>query len=364
MQNTILLVDDESSIRASVQRSLHREPHRFIEAENGRDALTVISKQPVNLVLLDLRMPVMDGFGFLRAFRQSTQGRAIPVCVMTGEAADEDRELAVELGADDFICKPVTLVELKTRIHSLLRASQYQTQLARLNSELETRVEHRTLTLKRTVKELEQAQDEINLAYRETVLRLSLAAEMKDECTAGHLERMSQYSSLLAQRCGWNDSDVALLSEAAKMHDIGKIGIPDAILNKPGKLSEDEFRVMQSHTEIGSRILKGSKSKLLQMAAEVAISHHERFDGSGYPRGLSGTSIPEVGRIVAIADVFDALMSRRSYKEAWALDDAVKALKSEAGTHFDPGLVSLFIDEMDAVCEIHARFRDDRVEAK
>lgn len=359
MNSTILLVDDEPGLRASVQRVLRREQYSFLEADNGRDALDVLRQIKADLVLLDLQMPTMDGFEFLREFRRFDKERTTPVCVMTGTSAARERARIIDLGADDFIQKPAELVELKTRIKSLLRVGAYQRELAKLNNVLEARVAERTKALQETVGDLEAAKDEINLAYREMVLRLSLAAEMKDECTAGHLERMSQYAALLANKIGWEPERVELLTEAAKMHDIGKLGIPDAILNKPGKLTDEEFRIMQSHTEIGARILAGSKSQLLQMASDIAISHHERYDGSGYPRRLSGSSIPEVGRIVAIADVFDALMSKRSYKSAWSLEETVGALKEEKGSHFDPYLVDQFLEEIDVVCSIHSRFADE-----
>ena len=170
---------------------------------------------------------------------------------------------------------------------------------------------------------------------------------------------MSHYSALLAAKCGWRSEETDLLLEAAKMHDIGKLGVPDKILGKAGKLTEQEIDVMRKHTEIGANILSGSKSKLLQMGAQIALTHHERFDGNGYPRGLKGKAIPEVGRIVAIADVFDALMSRRPYKRAWTMEETTASMSDDAGKHFDPDLLTLFLDDTEPLREIHFRFDED-----
>ena len=181
----------------------------------------------------------------------------------------------------------------------------------------------------------------------------------KDKVTASHIQRMSHYSALLATKCGWDDEDANLLLEAAKMHDIGKIGIPDAILNKPGKLTSEEFSTMKLHCEIGASILSGSDSRLLQMAEAIAKSHHERFDGSGYPYGMSGEIIPEVARIVAIADVFDALMTPRPYKDAWPFEKACSVMQEESGKHFDPDLLELFFEDKQVLLDIHNRYTEE-----
>jgi putative two-component system response regulator len=359
MDPTVLLVEDEPAIRDSVKRVLRNDGLNFLEASNGEEALNIVASHSTDLILLDLQMPRMDGFTFLERFRSSNATWQTPVCVMTGGSAADDRRRAIDLGADDFIRKPTEAVELRTRIKSLLRIGRYQRELSELNGQLELKVEERTIELSASVKRLEDAQRATDLAYRETVMRLSLAAEMKDDCTAAHLERMSHYSALLAEKCGWRAEDVALLTEAAKMHDIGKLGVPDEILNKPGKLTKREFAVIQQHTLTGTRILAGSRARLLQMAAVVALTHHERFDGSGYPQALRGRGIPEVGRIVAIADVFDALMTRRTYKPAWSLEKTVATMSDESGKHFDPDLLALFLDDTRALVEIHDRFDED-----
>jgi len=358
MESTILLVDDEPAVRDGVKRLLYDQSLSFLEAGDGKEALQVVSERITDLILLDLRMPHMDGFQFLEHFRNLKNNTDTPVCVMTGGAGKDDRLRAIDLGADDFIRKPAEPMELATRIKSLLRIGHYQRELRELNQQLEEKVEKRTSELSASVRRLENAQRETDLAYRETVLRLTLAAEMKDACTSAHLERMSQYSALLAAKCGWSGEDIMMLTEAAKMHDIGKLGVPDHILNKAGKLSKQEFASVQQHTAIGARILAGSKSKLLQLAGIVALTHHERFDGTGYPQGLIGKGIPEPGRIVAIADVFDALMTHRPYKEAWSLEATATKMNNESGRHFDPHLLALFLQDLPALHEIHVRFAE------
>ncbi len=358
-QPTILLVEEEQSVRSSVENLLRDEGLHLLEATNGKEALKVIANSTADLVLLDLHMPQMDGLVFLERFRRFHNNWITPVCVMANASEEGGRRRAADLGADDFIQKPIEGVELRTRIRSLLRIGHYQKELRTLNTELERHVQERTNALSANMNKLEAAHQEIDLAHRETVLRLTLAAEMQDECTSAHLERMSHYSALLAEKCGWSAENVALLTEAAKMHDIGKLGIPHQVLNKAGKLDKEEFAVMQQHPEIGARVLAGSKSKLLQMGATVALTHHERFDGTGYPQGLAAKSIPQVGRIVAIADVFDALMTRRSHKSAWSLKSTVAAMKREAGRHFDPDLLTLFLEDTRALVEIHTRFAED-----
>ena len=353
-----MLVEDEVSNRNAVKRVLRTEEIDFLESGNGSEALEVLERHRPDLILLDISMPVMDGYGFLKEFRSNDANRPIPVCVMTASSDDVSRLKAIDLGADNFIAKPVDPTELRTRVKSMLRIGGYQKQLNQFNATLETQIEARTRELTETVRTLAAARQEILLAHRETVLRLTAAAEFKDKCTAAHLSRMSHYSAHLAVRCGWSAEDSDMLLSAAKMHDIGKLGIPDAILNKPGKLTPEEFAIMKRHPRIGADILAGSASRLLQLGAEVAQHHHERFDGSGYPCGLVGKQIPEVARIVAIANVFDALMTKRCYKPAWSLEDTLTQMRAASGSHFDPALLDLFLENVDDLKAIHDRFAD------
>lgn len=357
---TILLVDDEVNNRSAIRRALHRADLHVLEADNGRHALAVLeAAQAVDLILLDINMPVMDGYAFLDAFRADATNRAVPVCVMTAWADADNRRKAVDLGADDFVGKPVDNVELETRVKSLLRIRDYQKRLHMLNAGLESQVVARTQDLRTALQQLDDARQETERAYREAVLRLAMAAEFKDRVTAAHIQRMSHYAALLARRAGWPEAEADLLLEAAKMHDIGKIGVPDAILNKAGRLTVEEMEVMRTHAELGARLLAGSGSRLLQMAETVALTHHERYDGGGYPRGLAAEAIPEIGRIVAIADVFDALLTRRAYKEAWPFERVYAEMRAGAGTHFDAQLLELFMAEPAALLEIYRRYPDD-----
>ncbi len=353
---TLLLVDDDTRLRDSVMRGLHGSKLRFLQAANGKEALELTERESIDLVLLDLGMPIMDGHEFLRRFRVQEGNGHIPVCIMTGSSDDEVRSKAIDAGADDFIEKPANVVELRTRVKSLLRISGVQRELYGLNANLEKIVGERTAALTSTLDRLSLAKRENDMAYRETIVRLCIAAEMKDKCTAAHLERIGHYSSLLAAKLGWTAPRRMLMLDAAKMHDIGKLGIPDSILDKPGRLTAEEFKAIEKHTEIGNRILAGSKSTLLQLAASIALIHHEKFNGEGYPAGLSGKEIPVEGRIVAIADVFDALMTERAYKEPYPLEMTVAIMRKSSGTHLDPDLLALFLESLDDFHDIHNRF--------
>jgi putative two-component system response regulator len=358
MKQTLLLVEDEFENRNAVKRVLNKESLRILEAENGQEALDILEKESVDLILLDIGMPIMDGFTFLAHYKGVESNRSTPVCVMTAWSSDENRQKVIDMGADDFVSKPFDNTELKTRVKSLLRISDYQKHLLHFNHELDKKVEERTYELIVANNNLETSKQETFKAYHDVVIHLSLAAEFKDKVTASHIQRMSHYSALLAKKIGWADEDVALLLDAAKMHDIGKIGIPDAILNKPGKLTKEEYLVMQNHTEFGASILAGSSSKLLQMAEQVALTHHERFDGTGYPRQMKGKDIPEIGRIVAIADVYDALITRRPYKEPWPLEKVYRVMQENSGTQFDSELLALFLQDREALIEISYKFPD------
>ena len=359
MLETVLLVDDEVANRNAIKRVLRHTGLNFLEAGNGKDALEIVDEIPVDLILLDIGMPVMDGYKFLEKFKSQDCNNEIPVCVMTAWSDNANRKKAIDLGADDFVGKPADNVELETRVKALLRIRGYQKRLLDFNNKLESLVEERTRDLRTAYTNLEESREETMLAYHDTIMRLAIAAEHKDKVTAAHIQRMSHYSALLATRCGWGEEDANLLLEASKMHDIGKIGIPDDILNKPGKLTSEEYSTMQMHCEIGASILSGSDSRLLQMAESVAKTHHEKFDGSGYPYGMSGEIIPEVGRIVAIADVFDALMTPRPYKEAWPFEKVCSVMRQDSGKHFDPDLLDLFLEDKQILLDIHNRYTEE-----
>ncbi len=345
----IVLVDDSPITIALLKRLIGKlegcRAFPFTSAVSGLD--WCIANDP-DLVIVDYMMPEMDGIEFARRFRQLPGKADIPVLMVT---AAEDRELrhrALMLGINDFLNKPFDQIELQARARNMLALRRSQKMLA-----------DRALLL---ADEVTKATSEIAERERETLFCLGRAAEHRDPETHEHIIRMSNYSQLIAQRMGLPEAECALMLLASPLHDIGKIGTPDHILLKPGKLTPDEFEIMKQHTVIGQRILANSTSPILRVGGEIAISHHEKFDGSGYPRGLKGKAIPLYGRIVAVADVFDALTSERPYKKAWDLERANSLILESKGNHFDPDVVDAFYEAYDEVLEIRGRFRDSDLE--
>jgi putative two-component system response regulator len=282
-----------------------------------------------DLVLLDLHMPQVDGFELMQRLGTLIDaGSDVPFLVLTADTTEETRRRALSVGARDFLTKPFDHTELLLRVRNLLQVKQLQDRLRETNTTLKAEVAERT-------RDLDQARLEV-------LERLARATEYRDDDTQEHAWRIGRVSALLALELGRPDHEVQLIRRAAPLHDIGKIAIPDAILLKPGKLSDDEFEVIKTHTTIGGAILSGSPSRLLRLAEQIALTHHERWDGRGYPIGLTGEGIPLAGRIVAVADVFDALTHQRPYKQAWPVDNAVDEILSQAGRHFDPSLVDAF----------------------
>jgi putative two-component system response regulator len=337
----IIAVDDEMSNLLLLKQILERDGYTHIEL--ATDATLVPAMFRANrpdLVLLDLHMPGMDGFelmerlGPLAGERSGDEpaGRGkrteVPFLVLTADATPTTRRRALELGARDFLTKPLDRIELLLRVRNLLQVKLLQDRLQGQNQELEVKVAQRT-------RDLEQARLEM-------LERLALAAEYRDDDTQEHAWRLARTCVSIAVRLGLADVEVELIARAAPLHDVGKIGIPDAILLKPGRLTDAEFEVVKTHTTIGAEILAGSRSPLLRLAEKIAFSHHERWDGRGYPAGLYGETIPLVGRIVAVADVFDALTHERPYKAAWPVRAAVDEILSQVGRQFDPAVVGAF----------------------
>jgi putative two-component system response regulator len=353
----ILIVDDEPANRDLLEALLTGMGHETASAANGYEALAQL-RLDFDLILLDVMMPNMDGFEVTRRIRGGTECPDIPICMVTTLSGMEERLRAVEAGANDFIAKPVDKTELKVRTESLLKAKEAQDALKHHQAELEETVARRTESLQQALQEMVEAQRRTQQAQLETIDRLALAAELKDEDTALHIKRMSQYCLLLARGLKLSPQECEMLLHASPMHDVGKIGIPDAILLKPGKLDAAEWQIMKTHTEIGARILGESTSELLQAGEIVARTHHEKWDSSGYPCGLSGEDIPLWGRIVAVADVFDALTSKRPYKEPFTTEKALQIMREGRATHFDPGVLDVFFENLDAVLAIKERYRD------
>ncbi len=348
----ILIVDDEPANRDLLEALLTGMGHETESADDGYQALAQL-RLGFDLILLDVIMPNMDGFEVARRIRGGTECPDIPICMVTTLSGKEERLRAVEAGANDFIAKPVDKTELKVRTESLLRTKEAQDALKRHQVELEETVARRTESLRRALQDMAEAQRRTQQAQLETIERLALAAELKDEDTALHIKRMSHYCHLFARKLKLSPQECEILLHASPMHDVGKIGIPDAVLLKPGKLDAAEWQIMRTHTEIGARILGGSASELLQAGETVARSHHEKWDGSGYPSGLSGEAIPLWGRIAAVADVFDALTSRRPYKEPFPTEKALQIMREGRSTHFDPSVLDVFFDNLDDVLAIN-----------
>jgi putative two-component system response regulator len=341
----VLIVDDTEInlilFGALVKKLDDCQAHVFAEP---RQALAWVTNNVPDLIIVDYMMPELDGIEFIRLVREMPGRKLVPILMITANDQKQIRYRALDLGANDFLTKPIDKVEFLARTRNMLSLNQARKHMADHASWL--------------AGEVRKATREIVDRERETVLRLSKAAEYRDPETGAHIVRMAHYSRLIAQGLGLSEEDQQLLLEAAPMHDIGKVGIADNILLKPGRLTEEEFEVMKQHAEFGFELLSGSSSKLLQAGAEIAKGHHEKFDGSGYPLGIKGEDIPIFSRIVAVADVFDALTSERPYKKAWEVADAVDFLKKGAGTHFDPACVQAFLSAWNDVEEVRAKFRE------
>jgi|SRR6185295_7009989 len=358
----ILVVDDVDHNRMLLETMVEALGYGV---ETARDGLDALAKLPldIDLILLDVMMPGIDGYEVARRVRADASYGHLPIIMVTALDSREDRVRAVQAGANDFIAKPVDKTELAVRIGSQLRLKEAQDELKRHQAELEHRVDQRTDALRRALETVADAQAKTYEAHIDTIQRLVLAAEYKDRETAEHIQRMSLFGLVLAQAVHLPPGEIEVLRHAIPMHDVGKIGIPDSILLKPGKLTAEEREIMSSHTLIGGRILAGSPSNLLQMGEVIALSHHEWWDGHGYPKGLQGEGIPLPGRICALADVFDALTSDRPYRAALTNEQALELMGQGRGTQFDPTLFDLFLAELDEIFRVQASFRKEAARA-
>lgn len=318
----LLLVDDEP-LNLQVLRQILQDEYRLLFAKDGVKALELAEKEVPALILMDVMMPNMSGHEVCRKLKQNPNTSHIPIIFVTALAEDIDEAQGFNAGAVDYITKPVSPLVVRARI---------KTHLALVSI------------------------DELKETRLQIVQRLGMAAEYKDNETGRHVIRMSHYSRIIARGAGFSASYADDVLNAAPMHDIGKLGVPDNVLQKPGKLTEEEWVIMRRHPQIGADIIGHHPSGLLRMAHLMALTHHEKWDGTGYPYQLDGEDIPIEGRIVAIADVFDALTSTRPYKKAWSIEDAVAHLKAEAGKHFDPDLIPIFLDNLPEIIEIKERW--------
>jgi putative two-component system response regulator len=348
----ILVIDDEEVARQTYRDGLVSLGYRVIEARTGEEGIgRAIEDQP-DLILMDLAMPGMDGIEATRELKRREETRRIPVIMITAHSGVTERLQALTAGADEFLPKPVYMSELRVRVRNVLRVKEYEEYLRRQNEILEEKVRERTAELRRAYEDLKEAELEV-------IRRLSRAAEFRDDETGRHILRISYVVHLLARGLGLPGETCEMLLYTSPMHDVGKIGIPDAILLKPGKLDPEEWEIMKKHTIIGARILKGPRP-LDQMAEQIALSHHEKWNGKGYPEGLKGEEIPMCGRLVAIADVYDALVSRRVYKPPMPEADALKIIREESGQHFDPVVVECFFNHTDEIREIYRQYKEDK----
>ena len=317
---TILVVDDEPTNLKVLQHIL-RDSFDLVFARDGESALAAAAKHSPDLILLDIMMPGMDGYEVCRRLKANPETAKVPVIFVTALSEDEDESRGFAAGGVDYITKPVSapIVIARARTHLALHHQQRLCEA----------------TVIRRTAELEQS-------HRAAIHMLGEAGHYNDSDTGVHIWRMAAYAAAIARAAGWPVEEAEMLRLAAPMHDTGKIGIPDAILKKPAKLDAEEWRVMKTHTTIGHSILSKSEAPLFRMAADIALCHHEKWDGNGYPCGLAGDRIPECGRIVAIADVFDALTMHRPYKEPWSIEDSLAEIRKGKGSHFDPRLIDLF----------------------
>lgn len=314
----LLLVDDEPQNLAALRQVLADE-HRLVFARNGTEALIAVEKHQPALILLDIQIPEMDGYAVCRALKANPSTEHIPVIFITGLTDVGNETFGFEAGAVDYITKPFSpaIVRARVKTHlSLVHATQLEN------------------------------------SHRDAIFMLGSAGHYNDTDTGEHIWRMAAYAREIAKACGWKAEDYRCLEMASPMHDTGKIGIPGSILRKPGKLNADEWIIMKNHTLIGHHILSRSNATVFKVAAEVALHHHEKWNGDGYPDGLAGESIPESARIVALADVFDALTMSRPYKDAWPIEKCMSTIRESSGSHFDPRLVAVFESILPKILEI------------
>ncbi len=342
----ILIVDDQAPNVILLAKMLAAEGYQnVVSVTDSRQVADLYLQHRFDLVLLDLNMPYLTGFDVMQQLRElEPDGSYIPILVLTAQPDMQTRLRALESGARDFLSKPFDRLEVLTRIRNMLEVRMMHNQIRDQNRVLEEKVQERT-------RELADTRFEI-------IRRLGRAAEYRDNETGLHIIRMSKYSQLLGRAAGMDKAQCELLLNASPMHDIGKIGIPDHILLKPGKLDADEWAVMKTHPEIGAKILSGHASELMEMACEIALTHHEKWDGSGYPKGLRGEDIPLSGRVVALCDVFDALTTARPYKLAWPVEKAIAYIHENSGKHFDPALTQLCPDVLPAILEVRAQYAE------
>lgn len=348
---TVLLCDDELMNRKVASKILIKEGFEVVEAVNGEEAIQLLKTQRIDLILMDLMMPVMDGYEATKLIKEDEDLSGIPLIIISALSDKEAITKGLKLGADEYLTKPFDIVEFSLRIKNGIKIGAYQNMLKDHKKVLEEEVAKKTQALQNALHEVQKSEKDI-------ISILSKVAEFRDNETSMHTIRVGEMAALLAEKFEYTLEDIQLMRLAAPMHDMGKVGIADNILLKQGKLEEDEFETMKQHSHIGFTILSHKQTPLLKLAAQIANTHHEKWDGSGYPNQLQGEEIPLNGAIVAVVDVFDALLSERPYKKAFELEKALDIIKCGAGSHFNPQVVDTFIASLDEMVAIRANLQD------
>jgi putative two-component system response regulator len=348
-----MVVDDDPKVRKLHAKLVQAMGHTVETAADGIEAL---AKLPlgIDVVLLDGEMPNMDGFEVAQRIRDAERYSSIPIIMVTGLEGSGIHRRAIEVGINDFVPKPVNGDELRLRLQWLLELKRAYDRLEDRNVELERSVEQRTAALRDSLERRAAAERHVYGAHLDTIRRLAVAAEFKDYDTAGHIERVGVSAEVLAGQIGLSPGEVEAIRHATPMHDVGKLGIPDAVLLKPGSLTEAEWAVMRGHTTLGARLLAGSASDVIRMGERIARSHHERWDGAGYPEGLRGEDIPLEARICAVVDCFDALAMARPYRPAFPVEHAVDEIRMDANQRFDPRLRQAFLDCLPRILDVRS----------
>ena len=352
----VLIIDDEEPIRRLLGYMLQSHGYESVLASDAREARLRLAETSFALILCDVNMPGESGMDLVRNVLALYPHTA--VIMVTGLDSTVLANAALDMGAFGYIIKPFEANEVLINVANALRRRRLEMESRLYRENLEDVVKTRTMALQQALQWLEKSEKELRLSREETIQRLAIAAEYRDSATAQHIQRMSHYCELLARRYGLSAERCDLIRTASPMHDIGKIGTPDHVLLKPGKFTQAEFNVIAQHAEIGYRILAGSDAEILNVAATIALTHHERWDGSGYPRKLKGEAIPIEGRIASIADAFDALTTARVYKPAFDFDHAVDLMSKHRGEHFDPELLDVFLASLNEIKRIHEEYAD------
>ncbi len=344
----VLIIDDQSTGRAILEKVIQQigDNIHVTAMSNPSTALEWLDLHDVDLIVTDYRMPEINGIEFIRMVRQKDRCLNVPIVMITVVSEKSVRHEALEAGATAFLMRPIDQIECRTSCRNLLQMHEQH-----------LIIEDRANWLERQV---ELATEQIVQREKETIIRLAKAGEYRDEGTGNHVIRMAKYARQIAEALGqFDEQECEDLEYAAPMHDIGKIGIPDGILLKPDRLNPHEWEIMKTHTLIGHEILSGSQSKYMQIGAIIALNHHERFDGKGYPNGLKGTEIPLIARLVSVADIYDALASERPYKKAWSEAEALSYIEAQAGTQLDPKCVEAFFERFDTIRDIQTAYADE-----